>query len=104
MCVHRYDEEFEAYYAPFVEATWTLLTQTGEEPKYDTLVAIAMKYLSHVAQKPSHADTFAAAETLQAICQQVSISSFLSLEWTRHSYRKPPLILRCCSIRATLNY
>lgn len=69
----RYDDDFEAWYAPFVEATWTLLTQTGEEPKNDTLVAIAMKYLSHVAQKPAHSGTFASEETLRAICQQVGI-------------------------------
>ena len=69
----REEELFAPYYAPFVEATWTLLTQTGEEPKYDTLVAIAMKYLAQVAQKKSQSANFASEETLRAICQQVGL-------------------------------
>ncbi|KOC66626.1 Exportin-2 [Habropoda laboriosa] len=42
----KYDEEFQQYLPEFVTAVWNLLTSTGQQPKYDTVM------LQNYAEKP----------------------------------------------------
>lgn len=71
----KYDDDFEKYYAKYVEVTWGLLVQTGLELRSDQMVAVAMKFLSSVARIPGRKELFAAPETLQAICEKVRATS-----------------------------
>lgn len=54
----RYEEEFGKLLPNFVNTTWTLLTTTGLEPKYDLLVSKAMAFLTAVANIQRHAPIF----------------------------------------------
>ncbi|CAN6631189.1 importin alpha re-exporter [Trichomonascus vanleenenianus] len=46
----RYEEVFGKLIPKFVETTWTLLTNTGLEQKYDLLVSKALAFLTSVAK------------------------------------------------------
>lgn len=66
-----YDEEFKPYVQSFVTITWGLLTETGQQKKFDNLLSLSMKFLAYVAKSPTYKDLFAEPATLQALCEKV---------------------------------
>lgn len=67
----RYEDVFGPLLAKFVESTWTLLTSTGSEPKYDILISKALTFLTAVAKIPRHAEMFSSEEVLQQIIKSI---------------------------------
>lgn len=69
----KYDEEFQPYLPEFVTAVWNLLTSTGQQPKYDTLVSNALQFLATVADRAQYRHLFEDPTTLSSICEKVII-------------------------------
>ncbi|XP_043800400.1 exportin-2 [Apis laboriosa] len=69
----KYDEEFQPYLPEFVTAVWNLLTSTGQQPKYDTLVSNALQFLATVADRAQYRHLFEDPSTLSSICEKVII-------------------------------
>ncbi|CAK9813415.1 Cse1 [Anthophora plagiata] len=69
----KYDEEFQQYLPEFVTAVWNLLTSTGQQPKYDTLVSNALQFLATVADRAQYRNLFEDPTTLSSICEKVII-------------------------------
>nr|XP_012134672.1 PREDICTED: exportin-2 isoform X2 [Megachile rotundata] len=69
----KYDEEFQPYLPQFVTAVWNLLTSTGQQPKYDTLVSNALQFLATVADRGQYRHLFEDPATLSCICENVII-------------------------------
>ncbi|KAL1925152.1 uncharacterized protein VTP21DRAFT_35 [Calcarisporiella thermophila] len=70
MYVTRYEDVFPML-PQFFETTWTLLTTTGLEPKYDILVSKAISVLSAVVKYDKHRNLFSSEETMRQICEKV---------------------------------
>ncbi|XP_012275464.1 exportin-2 isoform X2 [Orussus abietinus] len=69
----KYDEEFKLYLPQFVTAIWNLLTSTGQQPKFDSLVSNALQFLSTVADRTQYRHLFEDPTTLGSICEKVII-------------------------------
>ena len=69
----KYDEEFQPYVGRFVEAIWGLLVTTDASVRNDSLVSIAMKFLSHVSERESYKELFGNEGTLQQICEKIVV-------------------------------
>ncbi|XP_076244499.1 chromosome segregation 1 [Calliopsis andreniformis] len=69
----KYDEEFQPYLPEFVTAVWNLLTSTGQQPKYDSLVSNALQFLATVADRVQYRHLFEDPTTLSSICEKVII-------------------------------
>ncbi|KAG7209545.1 hypothetical protein KM043_015625 [Ampulex compressa] len=69
----KYDEEFQVYLPEFVTAVWNLLTSTGQQPKYDSLVSNALQFLATVADRAQYRHLFEDPTTLSSICEKVII-------------------------------
>ncbi|XP_076182593.1 chromosome segregation 1 [Ptiloglossa arizonensis] len=69
----KYDEEFQPYLPLFVTAVWNLLTSTGQQPKYDSLVSNALQFLATVADRAQYRHQFENPTTLSSICEKVII-------------------------------
>lgn len=67
----KYDEEFAALLPTFVKAVWELLTSTGSQLKYDTLVSNALRFLSTVANKPQYKGLFEDPSIFGSMCEKV---------------------------------
>lgn len=52
---------------------WNLLTSTGQQPKYDTLVSNALQFLATVADRAQYRHLFEDPTTLSSICEKVII-------------------------------
>ncbi|KAK6354172.1 importin-alpha export receptor [Orbilia blumenaviensis] len=69
--MQKYEDVFGALTSDFANATWTLLTTTGLEPKYDILVSKALKFLTSVGGNQRHKDVFSNA--LDEVIQKIII-------------------------------
>ncbi|KAL1513102.1 hypothetical protein ABEB36_002566 [Hypothenemus hampei] len=69
----KYDEEFGQYLPQFVTDVWSLLVNTGLEPKYDSLVSNALQFLSSVAERNHYRNLFEDNQVLSNICEKVII-------------------------------
>ena len=67
----RYEDIFEPLLQNFVQTTWTLLTTTGPEPKFDLLVSRALSFLTTVTKVPERAQVFSSREALQQVVEKV---------------------------------
>ncbi|KAK9371349.1 Cse1-domain-containing protein [Lipomyces kononenkoae] len=77
----RYEEVFSSILPSFVDTTWTLLTTTGLEPKYDILISRALSFLTTVTKSPERAQVFNSSDILRQIVEKVVLPN-MSL---RHS-------------------
>lgn len=73
MYAQKYDEEFGPYMPRFVTAVWELLVATGNQTKYDTLVANALHFLNTVADRNHYRHLFEDPNVLASICEKVII-------------------------------
>ncbi|XP_060521599.1 exportin-2 [Cylas formicarius] len=69
----KYDEEFQSYLPQFVTDVWSLLVNTGLQPKYDLLVSNALQFLSSVAERNHYRNLFEDNTVLSSICEKVVI-------------------------------
>ncbi|XP_020707492.2 exportin-2 [Athalia rosae] len=69
----NYEEDFKNYLPQFVTAIWGLLTSTGQQPKFDSLVSNALQFLASVASCAQYRHLFEDRTTLGSICEKVII-------------------------------
>ncbi|XP_066597006.1 exportin-2 isoform X2 [Prorops nasuta] len=69
----KYDEEFQTYLPEFVTAVWNLLTSTGQQTKYDSLVSNALQFLVTVANRSQNRHLFMDPMVLSSICEKAII-------------------------------
>lgn len=69
----KYDEEFAPFMQKFVTAVWELLVNTGQQPKYDSLVTNALHFLSTVAGRNQYSSLFQDPNVLASICEKVIV-------------------------------
>lgn len=87
----KYEEEFQSLLPKFVEATWTLLTTTGVQPKYDILISKALSFLTSVAANVRHAPMFASDEILQNIVRSVILPNVTLQESDEEMFEDDPI-------------
>lgn len=68
----RYEEEFGPFLQAYVQDAWTLLTKVGNKPRFDPLVAAAIKFLTSVAKSVAF-ELFKDPKTLSEICQHIVV-------------------------------
>ena len=68
--MEKYEEDFAKYLNTFVEAVWNMLTTTGLERRFDTLVSSGITFLTVVA-KSTHHNLFANEAILTQICEKI---------------------------------
>jgi hypothetical protein len=69
----KYDEEFAPFMEQFVTAVWGLLVNTGQQPKFDSLVTNALTFLSTVAGRQQYRNLFEDPNVLASICEKVIV-------------------------------
>lgn len=67
----KYDEDFSKYCGPFITNVWELLSNIGQETKYDIIVSKALHFLTAVASTREHAENFNNPDTLSQIVEKV---------------------------------
>ncbi|KAK9479606.1 Cse1-domain-containing protein [Lipomyces japonicus] len=67
----RYDDVFGPLLPNFIQTTWTLLTTTGIEPKFDLLISKALAFLTAVTKSPERAQAFSSKDVLEQIVQKI---------------------------------
>ncbi|KAJ3329009.1 importin-alpha export receptor [Blyttiomyces sp. JEL0837] len=68
----KYEEDFH-FLKQFVDTVWGLLTTTGTEAKYDSLVSKAIGFLTAVVRPSRHKVFFESPEVLRSICEKIII-------------------------------
>lgn len=87
----KYEEEFQNLLPKFVEATWTLLTTTGTQPKYDLLISKALSFLTSVAANPRHSSMFSSDEILQNIIRSIILPNVTLQESDEEMFEDDPI-------------
>ncbi|KAK9453824.1 Cse1-domain-containing protein [Dipodascopsis uninucleata] len=67
----RYEDVFGPLLQNFIQTTWTLLTSTGAEPKYDLLISKALSFLTTVTKSPERAQVFSSKDVLQQVVEKI---------------------------------
>ena len=71
--VDKHEEDLKPYVGQLVENTWTLLTTTGSETKYDLMASRALNFLSKVTRSREHAASFDNEDVLESVLQKAVI-------------------------------
>lgn len=89
----KYDEEFKAYLGQFkfIETSWNLLTQIGQETKYDVVVSRALEFLTTVASIREHAENFNNADVLGQVTEKVVIPNLSLRESDIETFEDEPI-------------
>ncbi|PGH17247.1 hypothetical protein AJ80_04889 [Polytolypa hystricis UAMH7299] len=69
--VQKYIDVFNEHVQQFVGNSWNLLTNIGQETKYDILVSRALQFLTSIARIPEHAVAFQDETTLGTVTEKV---------------------------------
>ena len=67
----RYDDVFSPMVNGFIEITWSLLTSTSDEPKYDILVSKSLAFLTAVSRNPKYFEMFNNQNAMNNLTEQV---------------------------------
>ncbi len=70
----KYEEDFAPFLSTFTMAIWQLLIEIGSQPKYDTLITSAIKFLSSVVSKQMNTALFN-EQALSDIIQHIVIKN-----------------------------
>ena len=74
----RYDEEFSPFLESFVMKIWQLLMNAKQIPRFDSLVASGINFLTAISQRPQYKPIFAANDTVDQIFQNIAFLKILS--------------------------
>lgn len=69
----RYDEEFSPFLESFVMKIWQLLMNAKQIPRFDSLVASGINFLTAISQRPQYKPIFAANDTVDQIFQNIVV-------------------------------
>lgn len=67
----RYEDVFGPMVNSFIEITWSLLTSTSSEPRYDILVSKSLSFLTAVSRNPKYFEMFNNQEAMNNLAEQV---------------------------------
>ncbi|KAI6188886.1 Exportin-2 [Aphelenchoides besseyi] len=71
----RYEEPFNPFMMPAIEGVWQLLMEVDHRMRFDSLVGVALGFLSAVSERSIYSHIFQADGVLEAICQNVIIKN-----------------------------
>jgi len=69
----RYDEEFSPFLESFVMKIWQLLMSAKQIPRFDSLVASGINFLTAISQRPQYKPIFGANDTVDQIFQNIVV-------------------------------
>jgi exportin-2 (importin alpha re-exporter) len=80
----RHDEDFHPYFTQMVGAVWHLLSRISRQqgagisvPRFDSLVARAIRFLSSAARRPMYRPVFEAETTLRSIVETIVLPNLV---------------------------
>ncbi|KAJ3273693.1 importin-alpha export receptor [Terramyces sp. JEL0728] len=86
----KYESDFKAL-PQFVQNVWTLLINTGIEPKNDILVSKAIAFLTSVVKHERHKALFEAPDTLNSICSRIILPNMYLRESDEELFEDDPI-------------
>ncbi|BFZ62404.1 importin-alpha export receptor [Saitoella coloradoensis] len=86
----RYEEEFSQL-PEFVNTTWSLLTTTGLEAKYDLLVSRAMAFLTSVVKVQRHSALFSSEDVLRQFVEKIILPNMSLREADEELFEDDPI-------------
>lgn len=87
----RYEEEFAKYMPKFVEASWSLLMNTGLQPKNDLIINRCLSFLTAVAKFERNIHMFNSEQTLIQIIEGIIIPNIELRESDLELFEDEPL-------------
>lgn len=87
----KFSEDFSQYCQPFITSAWNLLSSTGTETKYDTIVSKALHFLTAVASTKEHSESFNSEETLTQIVEKVILPNVALRESDLEMFEDEPI-------------
>eukprot|EP01080_Neovahlkampfia_damariscottae_P008130 gene8130-12590_t len=88
--MEKYGEEFGPFVDDFAKNIWGMLTQTGLELKYDSLVSKSMYFLTIISKSEKHV-LFKSDETLKSICENIIIPNITLREADEDMFEDDPI-------------
>ncbi|KAL0258701.1 importin-alpha export receptor [Diplodia seriata] len=87
----KYEDEFGQYLGSFIESSWNLLTNIGQETKYDILVSKALQFLTSVTSNNAHAQLFNNEATLNQVVEKVILPNLSLRESDVEMFEDEPI-------------
>ncbi|KAH7046686.1 CAS/CSE protein [Macrophomina phaseolina] len=87
----KYEEEFGQYLGSFIQSSWSLLTNIGNETKYDILVSKALQFLTSVTANAQHAQLFNNQEVLGQVVEKVILPNLALRESDIEMFEDEPI-------------
>lgn len=87
----KFDEDFSKYCQPFITSAWNLLSSTGAETKYDTLVSKSLHFLTAVASTKDHAELFNNEDVLNRVVEGVILPNVALRESDMEMFEDEPI-------------
>ncbi|KAI8980903.1 Cse1-domain-containing protein [Pilobolus umbonatus] len=88
--VSRYEDAFPQLNA-FVPIVVNLLTNTNDEPKYDSMVCKAFAVLTTIVKLENHAHMFANADSIKSICERIALPNVVIRTVDEELYEDNPI-------------
>ncbi|CDK27317.1 unnamed protein product [Kuraishia capsulata CBS 1993] len=87
----RYGEVFDPLVPQFTQTIWNLLTGTGLEQKYDTLVSKALTFMTAIASVETRATVFHSPEALKEITENIILPNITLRESDEELFEDDPI-------------
>jgi exportin-2 (importin alpha re-exporter) len=88
--VAKYEEEIQPHLQACTQDVWTLLMRSGQDPKFDGLVASAISFLTAVSRGVHHA-ILGEENTLRTLCEAVIVPNVSARQADVESYEDTPV-------------
>ncbi|KAH8695090.1 putative chromosome segregation protein Cse1 [Talaromyces proteolyticus] len=89
--VQKYGDVFGPHVDQFVANSWNLLTNVGQETKYDILVSKALQFLTSTTSMPEHAKIFENEATLGQVIEKVILPNISLRESDEELFEDEPI-------------
>lgn len=89
--VQKYSDVFEPHVGQFVGNSWNLLTNVGQETKYDILISKALQFLTSTTSMPEHAQIFQDQGTLSQVIEKVILPNIALRESDEELFEDEPI-------------
>ncbi|KAI6204653.1 hypothetical protein M3Y94_00701100 [Aphelenchoides besseyi] len=86
----RYEEAFNPFMMSAIEGVWQLLMEVDHRMRFDSLVGVALGFLSAVSERSIYSHIFQADGVLEAICQNVIIKNLTLRREDLEQFRDEP--------------
>ena len=85
----KYEEEFSSFLGTFTQIAWQLLIEVGSQPKYDNLIATALKFLTSVSSKQINVGLFN-DQVITDIVQHIVVKNMSCADIDQENFRDNP--------------